>query len=831
MFIQRSRSSNPYAAYQALLEQRGLLGERQRALNEPSLRVSELAAPALKSQLFANAQRYERLGGNLTSLLPALGELADPGAGLLIRRARVQFTRPAAADETGTATPARAASLIGASALSLNAGTPATTATLRAQAPRLRLDSATPATAATLTLGKVALNTSQMTTAELRGANIALPKKATEADFGAITINGVTTTLGVYATQDERAAALFVVDRLNANPENTVTAALDRDGKRVVLTAKSPGTAGNITIDRITADSDGNGANDVSTGFRTGATASGRDDGTSDFGSVTINGVTTTFGVRTNGLQSPQSATEWLVERLNANQANDFTATVGGADRDQIVLTSKSLGSQSRLAIDAVTPDSDGATGNAATTGFVAGLSAQGQDADLGVTDLGSVTINGVTTTFGTLENAGQSSSSAARFMVERLNANAANPVVASLDPDGDEILLSAKTPGSAGSFRIEAVASDSNGSSGDDGFNGWVASRSATGRDATSALTDFGALTINGITTEFGVLDSRLHTTQSAMQYLLDRLNQTNSTLTATAENGRIRISSKEAGDRAELAIDAATPDSDGDPTNDRGLGFAAGSRAVGADAGSAGKAAARPIETVFETLVDPAQLTRLTDRAGQFAQHLNQYLQGLQDDRQALPRSIRAYGAELTRPLREDAERFERLGLRLKDDRLEVDAAALEQAFKEDPQATAGVFRRLQETLEQNVGAQAFALDQMRSVSQATSESAATMSQVAASIYKIQHRAKKLSWLMEQLEPAKASLDEQNERLKRLSAEKPDAKKAKQDERDERTAPESELDRQQAGFGLLRSPVPEGFFPEGPPNRGLAPQWPFGR
>lgn len=812
MLVQRARPVNPYTAYQAMIERRGLLGEPGQALREPEPNLAQLAAPSVKARLLAHAQRYEHLGSMLSGLLPMLSELSSPSLAPIVSMvAKGPLTKPTMTERT-LATPA---SLAAATALALPGIAPETTATMTSEAPVLRLGPGTPATAATLTLGKVALSGGQSTKAELRGDKLAMPHHSQEADFGTLTINGVTTTLGVLSGNDDRAAVQFIADRLNANQANTVTASIEPNGKRLVLSAKVPGTAGNIRIDRATSDSDGVASNDASTGFQTGDRADGKDVGSTDFGSVTINGVTTTFGALANDSQTPQTAAQWLVERLNAATPNDFTASVGGADRDQIVLTSKALGSEGQLSIDRVTSDSDGDSRNNGSSGFVAGWYARGQDAKAGETDFGSVTISGVTTSLGRLSNAGLTTRSAAQFMVERLNANPSNRVVASLGgADMDRVVLTAKTPGSAGSFRIDQSTTPD---------NGWVSGREAKGQDTTATVADFGSITINGITTQLGVVDGRQFTTQSAMQYLVDRLNQTNPTLTARAVDGRIELSSKETGSRARLEIQAVARDSDGDASNDLGLGFAPGQTAVGKDERLAPAQASALVERVPERSMDREQVARRVGQAGQFIRDLNHYLQALQDDPRHLPGHVKAFGAELKRTLRQEAETFSQLGIGLQGDRLEVDEAALEKALSDDPEATADHFKRLHQALEATVGAQAFALDHMRASAKSTGEIASTISQVSASLYKIQRRAKSLGWILEQAQAADNALRDQSERIRKL----PDGK---QDERESRNST-WKSDRERDPRDPLSTRQPVDWLAPTPANPGSEPRWPFGQ
>lgn len=822
MYLQRTQPTNPYAAYQTMLQQRGLLGARGMALKAPELQLRDLSAPYLRTQFFAHAARYERLGSHLEAVTSTLFELATPASA---PAARI-IVRPQASTGQVARVAASPATLLGGLPISLVPGTPESTATLTSEAPRLRLDTATPATTATLTLGPVKLNDTQMTRAVLRGDNLMLKSHATAVDFGALTINGVTTTIGVFGGGDERQAAQFIADRLNADQNAAVTAQVDTNSKRVTLTSKVPGSAGGIVVEGVTPDSDGIAGNEASTGFQAGDRADGRDGGSSDFGSVTINGVTTTFGALDNTQQTAQSAARWLVDALNANQANDFTAQVGGDALDRIVLTSRQAGSQGLIRIDQVTPDSDGNTQNPGETGLVAGLSAQGQDADPGTTDLGSLTLDGVTTTFGVLANAGLTPQAAARYMVERLNANADNPVVASLGgSDLDRVVLTAKTAGSAGSFRIDAVGSDTDGNA-NDGFNGWVAGREATGQDATSATTDFGSITLNGVTTDFGVLDSGQYTTRSALSYLIDRLNQTNPTVLASEQDGRLLLRSRDTGSAATLRIDAISTDSDGDPSNGQGLGFSVGQGARGKpEQVSQAPVAPKPAGSTRPAL-DPAQMGRVLGRTRDLVEGLNGYLEDLERERPNLPRSVQGFGREIARTLEKEGATLAGLGLSFKDHRVQLD----EEAVQRDPQEVAALFGRLQQALDPLAGAQGHALHEMQAVSRSTAEQASTISQVAADIYRIQHRAKKIGWILEELQLAQDRMRDQQERLEKAARSKPDQEESEEGSRTDASS-EAPTEEDAAGFGLLRSPVPESYLRRLEATPGSEPRWPFER
>lgn len=739
---------------------------------EPASGLAGLVAPALRSRWLAHAERYERLGSLVSNLQERLAGLADPAR--MPRRLLSGASMPSSGAMASGWSAAQRASWDGTYAIALAPGAPATAASLTTGAVALNLSQATPATAATLTAGTVALNLSGQTTAAMTGSSIRLPgKKVVDADFGALTINGVKTTLGVFRGSDEQQAAQFVADRLNANASNTFVASVKAGTSQVILTSKAPGTGGNLRIDQVQADSDGVTSNDQSTGFAAGTTATAVD-GTTDYGAVTINGVTTTFGTLSNTGQTAQSVTQWLVDKLNANGANDFTATVGGTNRDQVVLASKQTGSASRIDVQAVSADSDGLAGNDGQSGFVAGTSAQGLAASLGETDFGAVTINGVTTQFGTLSNAGLTTQAAAQYLVDRLNANPSNSVVAALGgTNGDQIILTSKATGSEARIEVQGVHADSDGSAANDGDNGLVAGAIAWGSPAVAGPTDFGSITVNGVTTTFGVLDGSRFTPQSAAEYLAERLNQTNSTVSASVRNGYLHLESLDGGSLARLSIDAIAADTDGDASNDRALGFGLGvargedpmelaTDAIGARVSSS------PVASETGALLDPVQVRELLERAEAFAAAHNDYVRAIRDEAGALPRSVSFFGDRVRDPMRREQETLEGLGFRFEGDRLTLDQARLQAAVEHDAAGVGTAFQRLEGRLGETLGAQRTAFEEMRAATSGASRDAATASQVAASLYRIQYRADGLSSLLESLRSSQEQLAKQQERLK---------------------------------------------------------------
>lgn len=441
------------------------------------------------------------------------------------------------------ASPTRATMLGGAVSLNTSAMQPATRARMTSGAIALDLTQAkeaepatmlmdpvvlnpaasTPATPATLTSARVQI-TQGGNPASLKGSNLTLTGSST--DFGVIVINGVTTVLGVYPPpnstydpNDREAASMWIAEKINANADNTVTAVVGANDKRIELISKATGSASHVTIGAGTS---------TRTGFTPGESRTGSaGSATTDLGRVTLNGVQVDLGVMSNAGLSSQLAAQQIASRINTSLSGTLTATVGGAFGDQITLTTAATGVGASIAVQGVQADSNGNGADNGFSGFTAPTTVTGTAGTVAQTDLGSVTIDGVTTSFDTLDNAGLTTRLAAQHMVNRINNNAASTVIASLaGPNDDQIMLTAKTAGAAG-FTVQATSNDSNADASDNGSNGFKVG-TATGQDADAGTTDFGAISINGITVTLGTFDNTGQTAATAAQWIVNRITAT---------------------------------------------------------------------------------------------------------------------------------------------------------------------------------------------------------------------------------------------------------------------------------------------------------------
>ena len=416
----------------------------------------------------------------------------------------------------------------------------------------------TPGTAATLTSARVQI-TSGGNPATLKGSNINLTGNST--DFGSIEINGVITHLGVYPPpggnydpNDRDAASQWISEKINADPNSTVTAVVGSNDKRIELVSKAKGTSSVIEIGTATSSRTGFTPGERKTG--SGGTAN------TDLGQVTINGTQVNLGLLDNAGLTTQKAAQHVAARINQSLGGTLTATVGGTFGDQIVLTTLATGAAASLAIQNVQADSNGTGADNGFNGFTAPTTATGSGGVPARTDLGAVTIDGVTTTFGTLSNAGLTTQLAAQHMVSRINSNAASTVIASLGgSNGDQVLLTAKVAGVAG-FTVQAVTNDSNAGSLDDGQNGFTLG-SATGQAGNAGTTDFGALTIGGTTVTLGAFDNNGKTAQDAVSWIIGKINGTASlSVDATAAAGdKIHLTAKTAGTAGNFTLTSTTP------------------------------------------------------------------------------------------------------------------------------------------------------------------------------------------------------------------------------------------------------------------------------
>lgn len=235
----------------------------------------------------------------------------------------------------------------------------------------------------------------------------------------------------------------------------------------------------------------------------------------------------------------------------------------------------------------------------------------------------------------------------------------------------------------------------------------------------------------------------------------------------------------------------------------------------------------ASQPGQLVYQEVAEP--ITRVVSMTGQAVQGLNQYLDTLETEGGHLPRGVQAFHGELTRTLQQEQETLSGLGLQVKGDRLALDEGVLDQALRRDALGVVKYFQRLNQAVAQSIAAQAVALNQMRSAVQATSQTASTISQVSASLFKMQHRAEKIGRILDAMKQIQDRMRDQKERMDTAS-DAPDA--GKDDTASAPHAPSSqETDREPSGFGLIRSPVPESFLRRQDPTPGSSPRWPHER
>ena len=498
-----------------------------------------------------------------------------------------------------TSTPAITASLDSAPITRDLTFAPATQASLDSGPVVLNTTTAQAAKAATLLTGPVAMNTTATTpalpatltsnsvtmagtAAVVTGSNVTLTGNST--DFGSLTVNGTQITLGTYTGNDVRGAAQHIVDRLNQNSDGTFTASLTKNRRAVIVTSTAVGASSSLVISGASAVTGLRGTDPSGTISVQGAGLA-----QTDYGNLWINGVRTTLGTFNNFGKTASDAAQWIADKINAVGGNPVTATVGGDNNDQVILKSKVPGTAGNFSITGSSNNgSQGGPANA-WNGFVTGMSATGTNTLSGVTDLGSVTVNGITTNLGTFANTGKTSQDLAQFIVAKLNANAGNEVVASVGGvNNDQIRLTAKILGTAGNFTIEAASNDGNGASTDDGINGFITGQSAQGTDATAGETDFGAIVINGKTVTLGTYANAGKTATDAAQWIVDQINGTSgiSVVASMLAGDRIRLTAAAEGTAGNIRIDSAFNDSNTSAGDDGQNGFTSGMHGEGLDA-----------------------------------------------------------------------------------------------------------------------------------------------------------------------------------------------------------------------------------------------------
>lgn len=237
---------------------------------------------------------------------------------------------------------------------------------------RKLLDSGAPTAARLTGSSLIARNMSQVhaaTAPVLTGASVALDASGT-TNFGSVTISGVTTNLGSYTNgaHTTAEAAAYVAAKINDNAFNVVSATVS--GDQVVLTSGLTGAAASITVSASSSS--------AYSGLSAGASAVGTsyDAGTTDFGTVTINNVTTTLGVLDNNMYDDAGAADYLADQLNAS--NPALTAVASAGR--LYLTSVATGHSAVLSVTDVTRDTDGDAADDAAGGLSVGQVARGTD-------------------------------------------------------------------------------------------------------------------------------------------------------------------------------------------------------------------------------------------------------------------------------------------------------------------------------------------------------------------------------------------------------------------------------------------------------------------
>jgi hypothetical protein len=541
-------------------------------------------------------------------------------------------------------------------------------------------------------------------------------------------------------------------------------------------------------------------------------------DGITRFGSVAINGTKITFDAF-NGPSAEDAAT-FLAARINEFQdKTGVVASVDKDDRERLVLTATVAGSDGRIKID----DVNKASTDKGSIGF------QKNDYDRGsesATDLGEVTINGTRTRFGT--KTFTSTQEALAFMATRLNEDHAGKLEAAIQ--GERLVLTSLSAGSGSVIRVDAVERGTDRKQSNDGSNGFTAGILARGSDSEPGepgdpgFTDFGRITINGIETVFGKVDNRDHDATTAARFLAERINETNATVRATVEDGRLLLTSTEKGSDAAIRIDAIVSDSDGNRDNDRDLGFVAGAQASGQEttettttstSSSAAQGSMAPAasgggpsgstsseETPRLTAEESAELSAQTR---EWTRLTNEYLSALGGRSQEHSKGeMRAFGRTIETMLQQD-EGLAAVGIKVEKGRLALDEAAFNQALESDPQAALDAMQQFRETLDPLLASQAHAMDFMRGVAEASRDRAPEISQAKTMIFKLEQRSKDVSEWLSALEKLMPEVSEQSDRLRKLGA--PDEEAEDKDE----ITPEDEKKQPAAGVLAKASASPD--------------------
>lgn len=729
MFIQANVPRNPYAAF-ALMTRQGAMGEDRGPLQRKLLPGLAQTTPVLRSQMMARVARYEGLGEQISALRTALSQVTSftalraPGPfsldALSVTGRVASMGETSASPSGGTGSPGASPSDSTGSPSGTGpvTGTPsggetrqvAHAAVMRAThgiflTPGKEATEGSPAQAAKLSTAALQLSPETQTRAELTGGTITMGETPDKTQFGKVTLNGKEISLQTIKATTAQDAAKQIAARLNQFTSQTgVEASVDREsGTRLILRSTTAGSRGEITIEYLREGNKNAGA----IGFEVGDHAQGQD-GASDLGEVTINGVRTQFGVQKHA--SVQDALAFMAERLNADH-HDLEATVDG---DHLLLTSKAKGAGSVIRVEAVTRGASKLLPQHSSNGFTAGIEARGRDGQAG-------------------------------------------------------------TPADPG-------------------------------------VTDFGSITINGIETVFGRLDNRTHTAETAASYLAELINQSNATVRASVEEGRLMLVSTATGEDARIRIDAIAPDSDGTPDNDRALGFlvgaevrgrvttettgpatpgsstggSTGSSSGGATGGSRGSTSSDPVSSQASAESTPrAELpagaaAEAHDQVKEWVRLTNRYLGALGERSQEHPHGdLQGFGRSIGAMLRDPA--LAAVGLTINGGHLSLDEETFARVLDRDPQSALDALEQFRGTLDPLLASQAYAMSFMRDVAQTLRDRAPEISQALTVQYRLEQRSKELSGWLEALESLMPDWKEQAERLDQLAEEEdPDDEEA---------------------------------------------------
>ena len=759
MRIQANLPRNPYATLALMTRQgpvgadggAGLLAESRAPLAGRPMPGLSHAAPLLRSQLAARIERFEGLGEQITSLRTVLNRFTPSrtaSGGFTLGALSVSLPAAIRMPESRDVPAGPSGGLPGETDATPNpAGSPAASSGVPSPSSQTRtvLHSAvmlstqrisltppgpgaegTPAQRAVLSTADLVLKADESTRAELRGEAITFQAEGNgKVRFGDLTINGQKISFSTFDVEKDGNMGQFLAKRINEKVTGIGIEARVEDN-RLVLRSRASGPS-TITITDVANKSNSS----AWTGFREGMTAQGLNDA-SNLGDVTINGIRTEFGTQKHA--SVKDALAFMAARLNEDHA-DLEAAVDG---NHLVLTSKGTGGNATITVDDVkrgTLDHQ-QDSRRSSNGFTAGVSARGTDGTAG-------------------------------------------------------------TPSDPGS-------------------------------------TDFGSLTINGVTTAFGRLDNRDYTAESAARFLAQRINETNESVRASVEDGRLKLVSTQQGAGALIRIDAIAADSDGVEGNDRPIGFVTGDQAAGRETtlttGGSGSSAtpqgpadapgaSRRVggaSTERSPRLSEAETVDLSTQLKEWTRLTNDYLKALDTRSEAQAQGaaeLKAFGRTIGAMLKQDAD-LSAIGVKVEGGRLSLDEERLMNALTQEPEATLGAIGQFRDTLDPLLASQAYAMDFLREVATSTQARIPEISQAKAMQFKLELRSKEVAGYLDSLEKLMPTLSEQGDRLSKLGA--PD-----EDDEDDARKRSWSLDRSEED--ALRKPKP--WETEDP--RGLAPLW----